>query len=167
MTKLACVSLVAVLTLGFAGTTLAYGTQTKMTNCVANQILQDPACTPGAVLTTDKSVICISGYTQTVRNVTTATKKKVFKEYGIPWSLHSNYEVDHLISLELGGSNDISNLWPESYDIKDGSRTKDVFENYLHREVCAGRLNLSVAQREVSGNWLAYYQQWKYPSSTR
>ncbi len=141
----------------------AYGVQTRTFGCSADQALQDPACTPGAVLTTDKSIICVSGYTQTVRNVTTATKKKVFKEYGIPWSLHSNYEVDHLISLELGGSNDISNLWPESYGIKNGSRSKDVFENYLHHEVCAGRLSLSAAQREISSNWLVYYQQWKRP----
>lgn len=141
----------------------AYGVQAKSANCSANHTLQDSACTPGAVLTTDTSVICVPGYTQTVRNVTTATKKKVFREYGIPWSLHSNYEVDHLISLELGGSNDISNLWPESYEIKNGSRTKDVFENYLHREMCAGRLSLPIAQREISGNWLVYYQQWKHP----
>ena len=99
-----------------------YGVQTKTSNCTGNQTLPDSTCSPGAVLTTDTKIICKSGYTKTVRNVTEATKKKVFKEYGIPYSQRSNYEVDHIISLELGGSNDISNLYPESYTIKDNAR---------------------------------------------
>ena len=76
-----------------------YGVQTKTSNCAANQILPDSACTPGAVLTTNISVVCKVGYTKTVRDVSESTKKKVFAEYGIPYSQHSNYEVDHLISV--------------------------------------------------------------------
>lgn len=113
-----------------------YGVQTKTSNCIANQVLQDFACTPGAVLTTDVSVICKTGYTKTVRNVSDATRQKVFVQYGIPYSEHDNYEVDHLISLELGGSNDISNLWPENVKIENGSHIKDKFENYLHGQIC-------------------------------
>ena len=109
-----------------------YGVQTKTSGCSANQILPDSACTPGAVLTTNTTIVCKVGYTKTVRDVSEATKKKVFAEYGIPYSQHSNYEVDHLISLEIGGGNDISNLWPENSKITDGSLTKDKFENYLH-----------------------------------
>lgn len=135
-----------------------YGVQTKTTGCLANQILPDSACSPGAILTTDTKVICVSGYTKTVRNVTEATKKKVFKEYGIPYTQKGNYEVDHIISLELGGSNDISNLYPESYLIKNGARTKDIFENYLHKQACAGKMSMEEAQRQISGDWFYYYQ---------
>lgn len=135
-----------------------YGTQTKTSGCLANQILQDSACSPGAVLTTDPKIICVSGYTKTVRNVTEATKKKVFAEYGIPYSQRSNYEVDHIISLELGGSNDISNLYPESYLIKNGAKTKDIFENYLHKQICNGSMEVSEAQRQISSDWFYYYQ---------
>ena len=98
------------------------------------------------------------GYTKTVRDVSEATKKKVFAEYGIPYSQHSNYEVDHLISLEIGGGNDISNLWPENSKITDGSLTKDKFENYLHAQVCAGKMTIQEAQKEISADWLSYYQ---------
>ncbi|MFA6608454.1 MAG: HNH endonuclease signature motif containing protein [Candidatus Paceibacterota bacterium] len=135
-----------------------YGIQTKTSNCVGNQTLPDSACSPGAVLTTDIKVICKTGYTKTVRNVTETTKKKVFKEYGIPYSQRSNYEVDHIISLELGGSNDISNLYPESYTIKDNARIKDKFENYLHKQVCGGKMDIVEAQRQISSDWLSYYQ---------
>lgn len=136
----------------------AYGVQTKTSNCSANQILPDSACTPGAVLTTNTSVVCKVGYTKTVRDVSEATKKKVFAEYGIPYIQHSNYEVDHLISLEIGGGNDISNLWPENLKITDGSLTKDKFENYLHSHVCSGKMTIAEAQKEISTNWLKYYQ---------
>ena len=126
----------------------AYSVQTKTTNCIANQALQDSACTPGAV--TDhghKSYMRLRLY-QNGSQCYDSHEEKVFKEYGIPWSLHSNYEVDHLISLEVGGSNDISNLWPESYAIKNSSLIKDSFENHLHKEVCSGKLSLPDAQRK-------------------
>jgi hypothetical protein len=47
-------------------------------------------------------------------------------------------EVDHLIPLELGGSNAVTNLWPEPYSPKAGAREKDVLENFLPRAVCGG-----------------------------
>ena len=142
-----------------------YGVRTKTTGCIANQELPDPACSPGAVLTTDTSIICVSGYTQTVRDVPTSEKEQVFAEYGIDYSLHSGYEVDHIISLELGGSNDISNLYPESYSIHYGARIKDTFENYLHGQVCNGKMSITVAQQEIATDWLKYYLVWQQSSA--
>ena len=138
-------------------TTTEIGIRTKTSGCAANQTLPDPACSPGAVLTTDVPTICTTGYTKTVRDVPLSEKQEVFAEYGIDWSQHSGYEVDHIISLELGGSNDISNLYPESYTIQYGARVKDVFENYLHAQVCSGNMPIHEAQREISSNWLQYY----------
>lgn len=138
-----------------------YGIRTKTSGCLANQTLPDPACSPGAVLTTDTSVICVSGYTQTVRDVPDSERQQVFAEYGIDYSLHSGYEVDHIISLELGGSNDISNLYPESYSIQYGARVKDKLENYLHDQVCSGKLPIATAQAEISSDWLKYYLAWQ------
>jgi len=68
------------------------------------------------------------------------------------------YEVDHLIALELGGSNTIRNLWPEAALPKPGFHEKDKVENYLHRQVCAGRMTLKVTQRKIAANWLAVYR---------
>ena len=138
-----------------------FGVRTKTSGCVANQTLPDPDCSPGAVLTTDTNVICVSGYTQTVRNVPDSEKQQVFAEYGIPWSEHSGYEVDHIISLELGGSNDISNLYPESYTIQYNAHVKDSFENYLHSQICSNKIPVAVAQTEIATDWLKYYLAWK------
>ncbi len=134
-----------------------YGIQTKTSNCLANQNLPDSKCTPGAILTKDIKTICKSGYTKTVRDVTLNKKKKVFAEYGIAYSNHGNYEVDHLVSLELGGSNDISNLWPESHSISNGSFTKDKFENWLHSQVCSGKMTIQEAQNEIASDWVTFY----------
>jgi hypothetical protein len=137
------------------------GIRTKTTGCVANQPLPDPACSPGAIMDSDASVICVAGYSQTVRDVPTSEKQQVFDEYGIDWSLRSGYEVDHIVSLELGGSNDISNLFPESYSIDYGARIKDKLEDHLHEQVCDHELPLALAQEEIATDWVKYYLAWQ------
>ena len=61
-----------------------------------------------------KSDICVPGYSKKVRNVPESVKKQAYAEYGITLHQPKEYEVDHLISLELGGSNSLKNLWPQS-----------------------------------------------------
>jgi hypothetical protein len=125
---------------------------TNATGCAARGPLPDPACSPGAVGTTDLAVICGQG-TRERRHVTEATRRAVFEAYGAPWDERAGYEVDHLISLELGGSNDVANLWPEPAEPRPGFHEKDAVENYLHREVCAGRMPLAEAQRVIATDW--------------
>lgn len=137
-----------------------WGHQTKTSGCVPSGGLPDPACTPGDILPdATKDKICVSGYSQTVRNVTTSEKDAVYAEYGITHHATGQYEVDHFVSLEIGGSNDISNLWPEAADPQPGFHQKDKVENYLHDQVCSGSLTLADAQRAIATNWLAVYQQ--------
>jgi hypothetical protein len=88
--------------------------------------------------------------------VRSSTKRLVFREYGISSHATGQYEVDHLVSLEVGGSNVIANLWPEPANPRPGFHEKDRVENYLHREVCKGNLSLSQAQRQEAANWLVY-----------
>lgn len=133
--------------------------QTKTSNCVASAGVEDKACTPGAVIVTaTKAQICKSGYSGSVRNVPESEKNQVYAEYGITTHTTGQYEVDHLISLELGGSNEIANLWPEAADPTPGFHQKDQVENYLHRQVCDGTLPLKRAQQEISTDWLQVYQ---------
>ena len=133
-----------------------YGVQLKTSKCKANLSLPDSKCTPGAILSTSTVEVCKLGYAKLVRDVSTDTKKAVFKAYGISYDNRNQYEVDHLISLELGGSNDISNLWPASYKIANGSADKNQFGSYLHAQVCAGKMTLSEAQKQISTDWLKY-----------
>ena len=100
-------------------------------------LVPDPTLTPGDVLTTDTTVVCQRGYTATVRDVPQSLKNQVFRQYGITHPQPREYEIDHLISLELGGSNSIRNLWPQSYRTMPLNATvKDRLENRLHALVC-------------------------------
>lgn len=137
-----------------------FGVQTKTSGCQARGALPDSACTPGALMdgaTVDK--ICQAGYASSVRNVPQSEKDAVYAEYGIASHYAGQYEVDHLVSLELGGSNDIANLWPEAASPTPGFHQKDQVENYLHDQVCSGATSLQQAQVEIATNWLQVYQQ--------
>jgi hypothetical protein len=136
------------------------GVQKKTSGCKAHGGLPDSACTPGAIFSNaTPQVICVSGYTRTVRNVPFSEKDQVYAEYGIFNHVPGQYEVDHLVPLELGGSNDIANLWPEAASPTPGFHEKDQVENYLHDQVCSGAMSLKDAQKEIATNWLAVYNR--------
>jgi hypothetical protein len=78
--------------------------------------LPDSRLTPGATLAVTKDDVCTPGYSRKVRAVPVSVKREVFHAYGIDHPEPRAYEVDHLISLELGGSNSVRNLWPEPYN---------------------------------------------------
>jgi hypothetical protein len=137
----------------------AIGTRTKTSGCVSQNALPDPDCTPGAIFPdATKDKICVPGYSSGVRNVPESEKNKVYAEYGIKTHTAGQYEVDHLISLELGGSNDIANLWPEPAEPRPGFHEKDKVENYLHKQVCDGAMSLQDVQYEIAHDWMAIYQ---------
>ncbi len=137
----------------------AIGSRTKDSGCVSQDAMPDPACTPGSIITdATKEKICVPGYSSSVRNVPTSEKNQVYAEYGIKTHTAGEYEVDHLISLELGGSNDIANLWPEPAEPRPGFHEKDQVENYLHQRVCDGSMSLSDAQYQIAHDWMAVYK---------
>jgi hypothetical protein len=118
--------------------------------------MPDPALTPGVALPVTAAEVCVPGYASSVRDVSESDKADVYDRYGIEWVPYA-HEIDHLISLELGGSNAIRNLWPEPYAGRWGARTKDALENHLHSMVCAGDLSLAAAQRQEATDWVKTY----------
>jgi hypothetical protein len=105
--------------------------------------------TPGLTRNMTKTAICNTKWGLDRRHVTIKMKKTVFALYGVDWTLRKNYEVDHLIPRELGGADDVRNLWVQPWP---DAHKKDVVENRLHREVCAGTTMLEDAQRQMR-NW--------------
>ena len=123
-----------------------------------NGTLPDLACSPGdrdprVTQETIGQTICVSGYTKTVRNVPQSLKDYIYSEYGIKNRAPGSYEIDHIISLQLGGSNSPKNLFPEAYDIPNGAHAKDKIENKLKRLVCKGKMTLAEAQQIISTDW--------------
>lgn len=121
-------------------------------------ILPDNHITPGEIdASAGLEKICTVGYTKTVRNVSQTKKEHVYELYSIT-PVPGQYEVDHLISLQLGGTNSMKNLWPQSYFGEPwNARVKDALENELHRLVCDGKLPLAVAQNAIASDWIAAY----------
>ncbi|HLZ24666.1 MAG TPA: HNH endonuclease signature motif containing protein [Ktedonobacterales bacterium] len=120
--------------------------------------LPSRSCTPGSVdpsvtQTDIRSTICRAGWTDKVRPPEWQTEHAKYQiaypAYHIRGSAQS--ELDHLVPLELGGSNDITNLWPELGPIPNA---KDKVENALNHAVCEGRVSLTAAQRAIASDWL-------------
>ena len=137
----------------------------------AGVVLPNRSLTPGATnaavtQSTIAATICRTGYTKTIRPsstyTTTLKRQQLAAGYAYRGDVNiSDYEEDHLISLELGGApRSVRNLWPEPYRAAEGARVKDKVENRLHDLVCSGRLPLRVAQRAIATNWWSAYRQY-------
>ena len=118
-------------------------------------MLPNPLLAPGAInrdvtQANINQTICLSGWTKTVRpptSYTSALKLRQMQAYHLPGS-PSDYQEDHLISLEMGGSaSDPRNLWPEPYP---RASEVDKIENELNDRICSGELTLAEARRQES-----------------
>jgi hypothetical protein len=128
-------------------------------------ILPDPNLTPGSTFDVSAQDICIPGYAKKVRDVPEEMKREVYREYGGTSHGPGDYEIDHLISLELGGSNSIKNLWPESHRTSPwNAQVKDRLEDKLHELVCSGQLDLTTAQQAIASNWIEAYKKYVSPN---
>ncbi len=120
--------------------------------------------TPGlAIYNADE--FCQSGWSSKHRNVPNSLKLNIYQEYNV-----TNYhgyciclegcEIDHLIPLELGGSNNMSNLWPQPFCGNWNAYLKDKLETKLHILVCNGSLNYLDAQHMIATDWIATYKKY-------
>lgn len=140
-------------------------------------LLPNPNISPGMLrpgVTADE--VC-STSTKEFRHTTEAMKMEVYRAYGVaphegicaPTSRTTasgqqrieSCEVDHIDSLELGGADDIKNLFIQPYNPADGvpgAHAKDAVENWLHHQVCVTHtMTLQEAQREISTDWYQVY----------
>jgi hypothetical protein len=126
--------------------------------------LPDPRCTPGSIdpAVTQASIrrtSCVSGYTGKVRPSESQTERFkydiAYRAYGTPRI--EKTVLDHLVPLELGGSNDAANLWPENYRGFLNAYDKDRLESSLHDAVCSGRMPLQTAQKTIASDWVKAY----------
>ncbi len=108
------------------------------------------ALTPGVVRPLTQAQICATKWGLDRRHVTEKMRREVLANYGVSWANRGQYELDHLIPRELGGADDVRNLWPERWP---DARKKDREENRLHVEVCKGIIGLRFAQEQM--------RQWK------
>jgi hypothetical protein len=143
-------------------------TPSSLTSVPANA-LPNSNITPGAV---DPSVtqqnlhstVCVKGYTATVRpdkKYTNRLKRDQLRQYNYADRDPRNYEQDHLIPLNIGGSpSDPKNMWPQHRDNQWGAEQKNDLEFVVYKMVCKGELSLAQAQERIARNWIEAYQAW-------
>lgn len=113
--------------------------------------LPNRALTPGDAAEHDATQVCAVGDARRHRAVSYKIRDRVYLAYGIPRGhRQGRYRIDHLIPLELGGSNRQLNLWPQPLE---DSRLKDRVESQLHEAVCSGLMGLAMAQRAIAQDW--------------
>ena len=120
------------------------------------QTLPNSKLTPGATSTLTVGDLCDPAFhTGTVRAVSLKEKREVCDTYEAANCPGQAWELDHLISLEIGGANVPANLWPQPIA---EARKKDVIENALHKWVCGAPPSLRAsrllqAQSCIRTNW--------------
>ena len=141
------------------GHTVLLQPRMKATGCIGGPE-PDRRCSPGAYYSAlTNAVICSPWFhTSLVRDVPQSEKFAAETEYGMPATYYGyTIEIDHIVPLELGGSNDIANLFPEPGSGKASYHAKDALENRLHDLVCAGAMSLRSAQFGIATDWEALY----------
>ena len=137
-------------------------------------VMPDIRLSPGEVATNGATIeqICVRGYASTIRNVSEKTKREVFIRYfgHVPKNT-GQFEIDHIISCELNGSQSVNNLWPEPYDtgLIYNAHTKDALENKLAAMVRKDLIEnghdhatqlLHQVQKEIATNWIDAYKKY-------
>lgn len=133
--------------------------------------LPDRTCTPGAInptLTLDVLTDEKNFRTSCVRDGATSAIKKnsTYSWYAIKKPKNNTgqkqtCELDHLVSIELGGADTLDNIWPQCGPpgvarARRYFHQKDLVENWLAREVRAERIELADAQRGIASDWTQY-----------
>ena len=129
--------------------------------------LPNRALTPGVTRSVELGAVCSAKEDEDLDpEVPQETQKAVFREYGISMERSAkDFQVDYLISPQLGGTDDVRNLWPQSYkETRWNAQAKDVLERHLSQMVCEKKITLAQAQHEIASNWIAAYQKYFHTS---
>lgn len=120
--------------------------------------LPESSLTPGAVSQLTTAELCNG--VRPSRLVTETVRQQVLHAYGMQGVSADAYELDALVTPELGGSTDAANLWPQRYQSSVwNARVKDELEELLPELVCSDQMTLADAQREIATDWVAAYQR--------
>jgi hypothetical protein len=148
--ELVAVAASAVLAVGLLGGFRSGPGSSKLSPDRASWILTPGVANPDVTQETIGETICKGGWTKTIRpptDYTNALKVEQMQAYRRPGT-PSDYQEDHLISLEVGGDpNDPRNLWPEPID---RAVQVDDIEDELNHEICSGQITLREGQRRES-----------------
>jgi hypothetical protein len=116
--------------------------------------------TPGATWNLSVGELCAPARHEQ-RQVSNAIRVDVVRAYGMERVPADEYELDYLITPELGGAPTAQNLWPQRYASRTwNARVKDQLEQLLPTMVCDGEVSLQTAQKDLAVDWVAAYKRY-------
>jgi hypothetical protein len=116
--------------------------------------------TPGATGSASITSLCTE-HAPARPAIPATVRSVILRDYRMEGVPEREYELDYLITPELGGIADRRNIWPERYDSRVwNAHVKDDLERLLPGLVCQGTLDLVTAQQDIATNWIAAYQKY-------
>jgi hypothetical protein len=127
---------------------------------VERDALPNASLTPGATWGVTAEELCADNVREE-RQISAAVRQEVLRDYGMERVPFEEYELDYLITPELGGAPEPRNLWPQRYAARAwNAHVKDQLERLLPQLVCDGRLDLATAQSDIAADWIAAYKKY-------
>jgi len=122
--------------------------------CLAGPVRSEDSLLPDRKLTPGK----IARRDTDRHRVTEEMERQVFSRYHIPWRRRSEFKIDHLIPIALGGADNVENLWPQSLSVRPYSPLrKELLTQRLLAEIAEGKLTLAQAQKEIAEDWISCF----------
>jgi hypothetical protein len=115
--------------------------------------------TPGATTKVKDADVCAANFESSVKPVSNAERREALKRYGKDASSYTG-ELDHLVPVSLGGSNEPDNLWPMPSNSVYGAADKKALETKLHQMVCDKQISLKDAQKAMRKDWTAAFDRY-------
>jgi hypothetical protein len=131
---------------------------------LAFEVRPNPNLTGGSVRIDGHDLSTTCGHAKEHRSSSRhQLRDEILMRYGLPPGTHPDYEIDHLVPLCLGGSDDQSNLWAQprrSIEPTWNAEAKDRLERFMCDMVCNGQLDLPTAQKAIADGWIAAYHKY-------
>jgi len=138
--------------------------RTRITGAIEPDALPLASLTPGATVDVTAAQICAAGRVEERpedRTIPAAMRQEVLRSYGMEAVPADEYELDYLITPELGGATNARNLWPQRYAARTwNAYVKDQLEDLLPQMVCTQQLDLQTAQHDIAVDWIAAYKKY-------
>jgi hypothetical protein len=96
------------------------------------------------VRSTDLHEVCTTT-TRQLRHWTRERDQRLFAEYHVDYASRHDYELDHIVPLSWGGSDEDANQWPEpraSIEPYWNAERKDTLERKGAELICSGQLDI-------------------------
>src|SRR3954470_7209142 len=115
--------------------------------------------TPGSKGKANEAQVCAADFEASAKPIAKWQREQALERYGKRPEDFTG-ELDHLIPLSLGGSNDPDNLWPIPSNRDMGPEQKKALDLKLHQMVCDKTIKLKDAQDAIRKDWVKAYNQY-------